>query len=84
MKLHKPVKRWAIGFRVSSKLNRSFNWVEFANPHTFDTEEEAVQFITDTPNWNQHKNQNDPRVKIKYCGPFELTDEEIATFERVK
>lgn len=84
MLLSKPVKQWALGFRVSSKLNRSFNWVEFSNSHTFDTEEEAIQFMADNTDWNQHRNQNDPRVKIKYCGPFKLTDEEMATYERVK
>ena len=86
MKLLKPVKRWALGFRVSSNLNKSFNWVEFANENTFDTKEEAEAYMEAHPDWNNHRNvahAGDPtRIKkSRYCGPFELTDEEVTTYQ---
>jgi len=80
MKLLKPVKRWALGFRVSSKMNKSFNWVEFSNSFTFDTKEEAEKFMAENTGWNQHVNKNNPSVKIKYCGPFQLTDAEMVDY----
>ena len=84
MKLLKPVKRWALGFRVSSKLNKSFNWVEFANPNTFDTKEDAEKYMTETEGWNQHRNHSNPSVKIKHCGPFQLTDAEMVDYNNRK
>ena len=81
MKLAKPVKRWALGFRVTSKMNKSFNWIELANPQTFDTKEDAEKFTKENPTWNQHKNQNHTNVRLT-CGPFELTSDEIAFYER--
>lgn len=80
MKLSKPVKPWALGFRVSSTLNKSFNWVEFANANTFDSKEEAEKFMSENLNWNQHRNISNPNVKHKYCGPFKLTDEEVTKY----
>lgn len=82
MRPNKPVKKFAFGLRVSSKLNRSFNWVEFANPNTFDTKEEAEKFIQDTPNWNKHRNPNNPSVKNKNVGIFQLTDDELQQYNR--
>jgi len=81
MLLVKPVKRWALGFRVSSSLNKSFNWVELASSQTFDTKDEVISYMEATPDWNRHKNQNHPQVQLK-CGPFELTNEEMAFYER--
>lgn len=81
MLLVKPVKRWALGFRVSSPLNKSFNWIELSCSQTFDTKEETISYMEATPDWNRHKNLNHPQVKLK-CGPFELTDEEMAFYER--
>jgi len=83
MKLAKPVKRWALGIRIASKMNKSFNWIELANSQTFDSKEDAEKFIKENPNWNQHKNHNHPNVRIQ-CGPFELTDEEIAFYTKVQ
>jgi hypothetical protein len=77
MRPDKPVKKFALGLRVSSKLNRSFNWVEFANSQTFDTKEEAEKFVRDNVEWNRHRNPNNPSVKNKNVGIFQLTDEEI-------
>lgn len=81
MLLVKPVRRWALGFRVSSKLNKSFNWIELASSQTFDTKDEAVSYMEATPDWCRHKNQNHPQVKLK-CGPFELTDAEVAFYDK--
>ena len=81
MLLSKPVKRWALGFRVSSNLNRSFNWIELASSQTFDTQDEVISYMEATPNWNRHRNLNQPSVGLP-CGPFELTDEEMAFYER--
>ena len=89
MKLTKPVKRWALGFRVSSNLNKSFNWIELANSNTFDTKEEAETYMAEHPDWNRHRNtalSSDPtRIKkSRYCGPFELTDAEITDYNNRK
>jgi hypothetical protein len=81
MLLVKPVKRWALGFRVSSTTNKSFNWIELACSQTFNTKDEAISYTEATPDWNRHKNQNNAQVKLP-CGPFELTNEEIAFYER--
>jgi hypothetical protein len=82
MRPTKPVKKWAIGLRVSSKLNRSFNYVEFANPNTFDSQEEAQAYIESQPNWNRHRTLVDPTIKNSNVGPFELTDEEVIELNR--
>ena len=82
MRPTQPVKKWALGLRVSSKLNRSFNYVEFANPNTFDTIEEAQAYMGDNPEWNKHRNLPNPRVKNKNMGPFELTDDEVQNLNR--
>ena len=73
----KPVKKFGLGLRISSKLNRSFNWLEWANQNTFDTHEELNEFMKKNPDWNRHRNQNNSSIKNKYCGPIELTEEEL-------
>lgn len=82
MRPTQPVKKWALGLRVSSKLNRSFNYVEFANPNTFDSQEEAQKYIEENPEWNKHRNLPNPRVKNNNMGPFQLTDDEVVELNR--
>ena len=73
----KPVKKYGLGLRVSSTANKSFNWLEWANPNTFETEAEANEYMTNSPEWNNHRNQNNAGVKNKYCGIIRLSQEEI-------
>ena len=76
-----------MGLRVSSNLNKSFNWLEWANPNTFDTREEVEKYMEETVGWNKHRNQNQdpnsPILKHKYITVIELTDEEIEYWTRV-
>lgn len=76
MKPNKPVKKYALGFRINSNLNKSFNWVEFANPQTFDTEEEIKDYIEKNPNWNKHITRH------PQCGIFCLSDEEVKNYNQ--
>ena len=78
-----PVKKFGLGVRVSSSQNKSFNWLEWANPNTFDTKKEAEQYMGSTLNWNLHKNQNNPNIKNKYCGIMELNKEELIYWNAV-
>jgi hypothetical protein len=63
-----PIKRFALGI-VTTSLADNTQWIDFCNPVSFDTHEEAEQFIHTVKNWNQDGHSHN--------GIIELSGEDI-------
>jgi hypothetical protein len=69
-----PMKRYALGMRTTSKLNPSFNTLFFICKETWDSKEEAEEYIKNNPTWK--KNEHSMSTILI------LTQEEIDTYSR--
>ena len=70
MRLNKPVKRFALGWRTVSKWNRSFNTIFFICRESWNSMEEAKEYCAKNPNW-KHGEHSMSTI-------MQLTDAEIA------
>lgn len=71
MNPHLPIKRFCLGLETMSLADRT-KWFEFCHPASFDTHDEAFNFIHANPGWS---GGNHP-----HSGIVEMSDEDLAFY----